>query len=581
MTTPPDAFVDPAGPEKAPDWEGEGWTPFTRVNTATSAETPAPPIALPSQLAAGRRPGRAERRRAQALNDRSEGTDTAVASTGPQAPAATGVPSPRPNDAQRLVPGPDPHPSNAAAAARINPVRTLPAAPAAAAPPPAPPAAASAEAPVAANAPATKEHRFARPGGRLPAPAEELAATAPPPTVDILPPPPPVKRRRRDKAAAAALPKVGPTGAGSTRLPVNNSRRRGRRGKRVLTIAIALVLVASIAGSLVAVLRMRTNEADSSATGSRHARQTETRPGLLGAPGRTAGKAPLVTPTEAGRVLRTLWNARESAVLHHDTSGIAALEVGVALTNDNAVARCRCGPKRSGTYQDSNLWVTRQTRYPISFGAEVSTLQADAPYTEVLILRRTAATQPWLLVLDTGWGPKSSPRPGMDTVTADSEGYSKEVTSSLHDRAIGAPDALASYWRLAKSTGKVQRTAVFTSGPWTSVLAQGFAKHPDGKRQSNGYPAAFGFLVDPQAGTYVLRTGAGALACSAVGVVAKYTSWPKQDANRQTWGPDVSPGPHRRIVSLETWQTCFRLPASGGAMEVLGGDGSRAPVRLA
>ena len=285
--------------------------------------------------------------------------------------------------------------------------------------------------------------------------------------------------------------------------------------------------------------------------------------GLPGAMTALSDPGPVVTPAMARSVLSATWELRHEASVQGSASLFAAFETGPALEED--LGRCNCGePDPFGAMEESSVLVARQAAWPAEFLAQVGTTIGGDPWVQTLVFRRTDASEPWKVVLATGYKPVATPV--LEQPAAGPDGFDAPPPASVAAPVglTALPGALAAYWQGWKDHGADPATQVFNAGPWTTQEGRTLATYGQGKTNDNGLIGRYVFAADvAKDGLYVFAAQGHTLAC---GVLREEKTWTGpgggvvfQDRARSNWGPTVAPGIYRAVIGSNIFEPCFRV----------------------
>jgi hypothetical protein len=301
--------------------------------------------------------------------------------------------------------------------------------------------------------------------------------------------------------------------------------------------------------------------------------------------------APLVTPAQAQQVIGRLWNAREHALDTRDLAAFNRIETGSARRTDVQAAEevaCGCGhfywtqgPRR---FRRALIYLPRQYRYPLYFGAAVLADQPHAPATNWaktyamtawLIVTRRAPTQPWRIsvqMFDNGYNDPTYgfPAPG---IGLDRQGYDNLGRSAP---PVGATRTwfpkLIAYYNQIKKTGQQPWDSPFAPGPLTS---QSGLEQPVNGDRGDGTTATYIFKPGRYGGPWVFNASGQTSVCGDIVEDVTATSLlPErlfvQRRNRHEWGPDLPPGLYRSLTTIYEWPICISQDISGGVQAASG-----------
>ena len=292
----------------------------------------------------------------------------------------------------------------------------------------------------------------------------------------------------------------------------------------------------------------------------------------------------VVTPAIANRVVRAYWPTHERALVGHDFATLNRLSSGPAREWEGPATRCGClFVKTARPLLGTSVFVPRQTRYPATFVAEAQTQYEGRYWAELLVFTKTRPGAPWLVTQDSGFGPPPGVAPRLGAPVSGADGFDAPVPLAQHERARHAAADFASLWQRAKLMGQVPADNEFELSGQTLGRVYEVASHRQDQVQANGLLGHYSFYTSPgDALVEVMDQGNFDLACQPVRETVVYTPTPgsriRQDLGRRNWGADLAPGYYRKLVSHDTWQTCFLVPSEpSGRIIVLNHDvgGSR------
>jgi hypothetical protein len=367
-------------------------------------------------------------------------------------------------------------------------------------------------------------------------------------------------------ARAPVAPATWAPGPAATVVPTHAAAnpRRWRAGQVVavgLAAGVALVLVAA------AVLPRYapTSGSSTSVAANGGAGTANSQP-----PNRQqVGGRQLVTPWQATVVLNTYWHVHEQALVQHDSTFWRRLDTGAMADYERGEMACLClRLTHPRPLQDSRFFIPRDTTYPTYFMAEAQTEYHRWVSGQILIFTKASEHAPWLVAEGSMFG---GVRPGhlsLGSPTLDSAGYLVPTTAAEHARAVGVASQLAQAWRSAKNTGRTPNPSPFEMDGQTGQRMATLAARPQDTVQVNGLVGHYRFYVDPSDPLFEFADNGGDLACQPVRETVHYRARPGhsivQGAARKQWGALVPPGHYTRLVSRDTWQTCFAIPAQPG-----------------
>jgi hypothetical protein len=279
------------------------------------------------------------------------------------------------------------------------------------------------------------------------------------------------------------------------------------------------------------------------------------------------GHGPVITPAQAQLVLDSVWFLRFQAFHDQDRGAMVMFETGPALESDEVTCGCNYRVVRPNITRDS-LLVPRQLHFPATFLAEATTTLSGAPYTQYLVISRTSAATPWMVVADPGdQGAQVLDRPQATRGGFDAPGDPRPSSRRL-------PAELAGYWQTWTDTGQAPRLSVFAPGSDTTKQGALLAKAPQGALASfNGLIGSYRYRAGGSDERWSFATATGVLTC---GVVRFQSTWSNlggvdwQPNAESNWGSTVPPGVYKDVVSTDIAQPCF-IQRPGAAVEVTSG----------
>jgi hypothetical protein len=297
----------------------------------------------------------------------------------------------------------------------------------------------------------------------------------------------------------------------------------------------------------------------------------------------------VVTPTIANAVLRAYWSTHERALVGHDLATMARLSTGPAREWEQSATECGClSATTPRPLLDTSVFVPRQTSYPATFVAEAQTQNFGRFYwAELLVFTKNRPGAPWRVTEESGFGPPPGVAPRLGAPVTDADGFDQPVPLTQHERARHAAADLASLWQRAKLSGQIPADNEFDLSGQTLHRLGEIAAHRQDEIQVNGLLGHYSFYTSPADRLVEVMDSAGfELACQPVRETVVYTplhgSRIVQDRFRRNWGPEMAPGHYRRVISHDTWQTCFLVPsAPSGRIAVINNDiGGARPVGI-
>ncbi len=287
-------------------------------------------------------------------------------------------------------------------------------------------------------------------------------------------------------------------------------------------------------------------------------------PAVLDAPSPAHGA--VITPIQAQQIVAADWTLRDEAFTYDNKPLLPEFETGPALESDEVTCGCTSRSPR-GPIESESLFVPRQRSYPAVFMAEVQTTFESEPYHQFLIVARTSAKSPWMIVSDPG---EESATP-LQLAKEDRDGFD---TAALPPRsAQRLPAHLASYWQAWSDEGHAPRGISFAPGAYTSQYGETLAVQPQGSIYPNN--GLDGWSVNqPGRDVWSFGTTSGGITC---GVMRTQYIWTApdgvyQDPQQNNWGPTVAPGVYRMDAETDIEQPCFEQHGGGHPPVVISGE---------
>jgi hypothetical protein len=285
------------------------------------------------------------------------------------------------------------------------------------------------------------------------------------------------------------------------------------------------------------------------------------------------GTGPVVTPAEAGAVLKAAWREREIALSSGNGGLLAELETGPALDAD--LNPCACAPTEAfGPITSSQVLVPAQTFWPAHFLGDVITTASGAPWIEYLVFQRGGPAQAWKVLLATGYEPAK--KPFLDVPAPAQDGFDGLGPPDSVDPA-SLPVSLAADWQASKDGRPLPPSAM---GPqiWTTDWGRTLARYGQGKVNAEiGLTGHYLYQADvARDGVYAFGASTYQIACGVVRVQKTWTPPPggsiRQDLLRQGWGSTVAPGTYRAVITTQITEPCFFVQQQPYGVYVVGAD---------
>jgi len=272
---------------------------------------------------------------------------------------------------------------------------------------------------------------------------------------------------------------------------------------------------------------------------------------------------PKVTVALAAQVLGRYWPLHERALVTRNTAELQLLDTGAAAVYEIGEVSCGClGLPRPRTLQSTQYLVPRQQAYPAYFLVAAQPVPDQSlPWVEMLVFTKAGPGRPWLVAVDSGFGPRGAvPHLGQPATGSD---FAPAPSAAVRAREAALSTRLAAVWQKTKQDGRIPAQSTFDiSGETLSRLAK-IAEHPQGTMQANGIQGTFQFFVDHTDPLFTFGAGRYDIACQAIREKVVY-SGPNgrplaQDQAQRAWGALLPPGTYPSVTSRDAWQTCFVL----------------------
>lgn len=292
--------------------------------------------------------------------------------------------------------------------------------------------------------------------------------------------------------------------------------------------------------------------------------------------------------SDAEKLVRAFWPARERALSTRDPRAVRLLETGAAAQWDAVGCTMGCAPPRPRTIQDLNVFVPRQTTYPAAFMAQVLTTEyhSSTALVEIMVFTRASSSQPWSLAFDTAY--TGSTRLGAYPASIDGGAFNADAPE-VDGTASSLPAELAAYWQHWVDSGSAPADTRFADGSFTSV--QGAAIHEARlERRADGIAENVTYTPDTAGGVWsfaVNREGGltpdFALTCGTVRYVRVATSTRNggtlvQDLGFQPFGTLLRPGAYASVTEQGLRQSCFLTRAGSRDVDVIGVNGQTTAI---
>jgi len=296
-----------------------------------------------------------------------------------------------------------------------------------------------------------------------------------------------------------------------------------------------------------------------------------------------------IDQTLAHQIVVSLWPVREEALVTADFTTIGQFETGVALEGDPsewAAPPCGCPDPLPRPIASINLFVPRQTAYPSSFLAEVTTASVDGslPDLSFMVLTRSSAHAHWMLALETGYSFAGSAWVYATPPVA--AGGFDRATPNVGVKFSALPADLAAYYQHWEDSGTPPKRTPFGPGVFTSQVGQQDVANVKSFAGKGAVHHVI-FSADPaQDGDWAFASNdvkeqppdGWVLSCGTVRYVATTTinaaAAPLiQPSDLSTWGPTLPAGQYTKITQWGLHESCVLADADGVPFLVLGRNG--------
>jgi hypothetical protein len=288
--------------------------------------------------------------------------------------------------------------------------------------------------------------------------------------------------------------------------------------------------------------------------------------------------------SDADKLVRAFWPARERALSSRDALAVRRLETGAALQVDAVGCTFGCPPPRPRTIADLDVFVPRQTAYPAAFMAQVLTTEyhSSRPLVELMVFTRASPSQPWSLAFDTMYAGNSQLTVYPDSVDGGAFDADPPAVAGIDPTTL--PAQLAAYWQHWKDAGSAPAATPFADSSFTSVVGQAFHEALL-ERRADGIAADVTYAGDGADGVWTFAVspkGVGsnqfALTCGTVKYGAVDTSTRSggtlvQDQGFQPFGTLLRPGGYASVTEQGVHETCFLTQVGSRAITVIGSNG--------
>jgi hypothetical protein len=217
------------------------------------------------------------------------------------------------------------------------------------------------------------------------------------------------------------------------------------------------------------------------------------------------------------------------------------------------------------------VFVPRQSRWPLFFGAEVASSPGARPgqATDILVATKTGPDRRWHLAFLLG-NENAALQSLFLPPAVDGAGYDDIDQASTDGATGGWFPALARYYTSWKDSGSAPPGRLFEPGSMTTQEGRQLAVHRQGAQvDGGGITATYRFrTVD----AWLFGANGAPVVCGDIYEVATDSGGEQQNQNRTNWGPDVAPGSYATIVSTYDDSACIYQGKTG--LTVYGGGNS-------
>jgi len=302
---------------------------------------------------------------------------------------------------------------------------------------------------------------------------------------------------------------------------------------------------------------------------------------------------PVVTPDQAGGIVRAWWPVHEQALAGNNMVATDQLESGAfqqftdGQTLDLVGRQLQWRTLRQ--LIDLRLFVPRQNSYPADFLGIMETTpyandQSQPPGTKVVefvVFQRAGPSDSWKAALETDaylahWPPSAFP-----TVAAGSP-YETTSQGPYAVAPLDLPAALASYWTAAYQSGTPPTGSPFASASFVNLSGQAIYQNRIAWEKRTGLVSDVTYSVDAADPVFQFSVNGS---YDAVCFTVRMLSATKragggtlhQDTERQNYGGRLPPGQYRALISYGEHQICTYVPPAGDGSplvvdHVSGGD---------
>jgi hypothetical protein len=307
---------------------------------------------------------------------------------------------------------------------------------------------------------------------------------------------------------------------------------------------------------------------------------------------------PVVTPDQAGGIVRAWWPVHEQALVVNNMVATDQLESGGfqdftdGQTLDLVGRQLKWRTVRR--LIDQRLFVPRQDRYPADFLAMVETTpyandRSQPPGTnvvELLVFQRTGPGDSWKAAVESDaylahWPPSAFP------TAAGGSRYETAPQGPFAIAPLDLPAALASYWTAAYKSGTPPSGSPFASASFVNFSGRAIYEDRLAWQKRTGLVGDVTYSVDAADPVFQFSVnGSDDAVCFTVRTIATTKraggGTLHQDPARQNYGGRLPPGQYRALISYGEHQTCTYVPPAGDGSplvteHVSGGDYREVP----
>ena len=307
---------------------------------------------------------------------------------------------------------------------------------------------------------------------------------------------------------------------------------------------------------------------------------------------------PVVTPDQAGGIVRAWWPVHEQALTGNNMVATDQLESGGFQQFTDGQTLDLVGRQlTSRTVRpliDLRLFVPRQNTYPADFLAILETTpyptdQSQPPGTKVVefvVFQRSGASDSWRAALESDAYTAKWPPSVFPTATGGSP-YETPPQGPFGVAPLDLPGALASYWTAAYQSGTHPTGSPFASASFVNLSGEAIYQDRLAWEKRTGLVGDATFSVDAVDPVFQFSVnGFYDAVCFTVRMVSTTKraggGTLQQDPTRQNYGGRLPPGQYRALISYGEHQTCIYLPPAGDGSplvveHVSGGDYREVP----